>query len=190
MSGFFRETRFTHFTKVKYDFTPVKCPSLLEKGEEYRKGTNTFSRARARDNRRLGSKKIQAKTHAVKRRLAGLHWDKCKVRFDEAIAVSFASAALTAGFLEADIVAAYDRALHKNHGRATDCQSVWDNGSTASDARELLARTSLRLEPGQVDPEIARKIWESLLSASASDRPKAADPGSTTERPSNRFPTQ
>jgi hypothetical protein len=31
---FFRETRFTHFTKVKSDFTLVKCPSLLERGEE------------------------------------------------------------------------------------------------------------------------------------------------------------
>ena len=103
---------------------------------------------------------------------------------------SFAAAALTAGFLEADIIAAYDRALHRNHGRATDCQAIWDNGSTVSDARELLAKTSRRFEPGQVDPEIARQVRESLLSASASDRPKEADPTSTTERPNNRFPTQ
>ena len=132
----------------------------------------------------LGNKKFRAKAHAVKRRLAGLHWDNCKVRFDEAVAFSFVAAALTAGFLEADIIAAYDRALHKNHGRATDCQVVWDNGSTVSDARELLAKTSRRFEPGQIDPEIARKIRESLLSASASDlRP-------TVERSTNRFPTQ
>ena len=44
--------------------------------------------------------------HAVKRRLARLHWDNCKVRFDEAVGVSFAAAALTAGFLEADIITA------------------------------------------------------------------------------------
>ena len=55
---FFRETRFTHFTKVKSDFTLVKCPSLLEEGEEYEEGTNTCLRTCARDNRPLGSKKI------------------------------------------------------------------------------------------------------------------------------------
>jgi hypothetical protein len=126
----------------------------------------------------------------VKRRLAALHWDNCKVRFDEAVAFSFAAAALTAGFLEVDIIAAYDRALHKNHGRATDWRAIWDTGSTVSEARELLARTSPRFEPGKIDPEIAQKIRDSLLSASASDRPKAADPRSTTERPNNRFPTQ
>ena len=103
---------------------------------------------------------------------------------------SFAASALTDGFLEADIIAAYDRALHKNHGRATDCQAIWDNGSTVSDARQLLARTSRRFEPGQVNLEIARRVRESLLSASASDRPKGLDPASVTERPNNRFPTQ
>jgi hypothetical protein len=106
------------------------------------------------------------------------------------VAFSFAASALTAGFLEADIVAAYDRALQQNHARATDRQAIWDNGSTVSDARELLARASRRFEPGQVDPEIARRIPESLLSASVSDRPKEADPTSTIERPKNRFPTQ
>jgi hypothetical protein len=187
---FFRETRITHFTKVKSDFTLVKRPSLLEEGEEYKEEGNTYSRACARDNGLLGSKKIRAKAHAVKRRLAGLHWDNCKVRFDEAVAFSFAAAALTAGFLEADILAAYDRALHKNHGRATDCQVIWDNGSTVSHARELLARTSRRFEPDRVDPEIAHKIRESLLSASASDLPKAADPRPITERPDDPFPSQ
>ena len=187
---FFRETRFTHFTKVKSDYTLVKCPSLLEEGEEYKEGINTFSRAGARDNGPLGNKKLRAKAHAVKRRLAHLHWDNCKVRFDEAVVFSFAAAALTAGFLEADIIAAYDRALHRNHARATDCRAIWDNGSTVSDARQLLAKTSRRFEPGQVDPEIARKVRQSLLSASASDRPKEADPTSTMERPNNRFPTQ
>ncbi len=186
---FFRETRFTHFTKVKSDFTLVKCPSLLAEGGEYKEERNTYSRACARDNGLLGSKRLRAKAHAVKRRLAALHWDNCKVRFDEAVAFSFAAAALTADFLEADIIAAYDRALHQNHGRATDCRAIWDNGSTVSDARELLANTSRRFEPGQVDPEIAGKIRESLLSASASDRPKAIDPRATTERPNDRFRT-
>jgi hypothetical protein len=187
---FFRETRFTHFTKVKSDFTLVKCPSLLEEGEEYKEGTNAYSRACARDNGLLGSKKLRAKAHAVKRRLAHLHWDNCKVRFDDAVRFSFAAAALTAGFLEADIIAAYDRALHRNHARATDCRAIWDIGSTVSDARQLLAKTSRRFEPGQVDPEIARKVRESLLSACASGRPKEADPTSTRKRPNNRFPTQ
>jgi hypothetical protein len=186
---FFRETRITHFTEVKSDFTLVKCPSLLEQGEEYKEERSTYSRACARDNGPVGSKKLRAKAHAVKRRLACPHWDNCKVRFDEAVAFSFATEALTAGFLEADIIAAYDRALHKNHGRATDCQAIWDSGSTVSNARGLLARISQRFEPDQVDPEISRKVRESLLSASASDRPNEADQTLTIERPNNRFPT-
>ena len=188
MPEFFRETRFTHFTKVKSDFTLVKCPSLLEEGEEYKEGINTYSRACARDNGPLGNKKLRAKAHAVKSRLARLHWDNCKVRFDEAVGFSFAAAALTAGFLEADIIAAYDRALHRNHARATDRRAILDAGSTVSDAWQLLARTSRRFEPGQVDPEIARKVRQSLLSASAPDRPKEADRTSTMERSDNRFP--
>ena len=48
--------------------------------------------------------------------------------------------------------------------RATDCRATWDNGSTVSDARQLLARTSQRFESGQVDPDIARKVRQSLLS--------------------------
>ena len=183
-------TRFTHFTKVKSDYTLVKCPSLLEEGEEYKEGINKYSRAGARDNGLIGNKKLRAKAHSVKRRLARRHWDNCKVRFDEAVVFSFAASALTAGFLEADIIAAYDRALHKNHARATDRGAIWDNGSTVSDARQLLARTSRRFEPGQVDPEIAHKVRESLLSASASGRPKEADPTSTTDRTNNRFPAQ
>ncbi len=59
-----------------------------------------------------------------------------------------------------------------------------------SDARQLLARTSQRFESGQVDPDIARKVRESLLSASTSGRPKEADPTSAIDRPNNRFPTQ
>ena len=113
MPEFFRETHFSHFTKVKWDFTLVKCPSLLEEGEEYKEGTTTYSRACARDNGPLGNKKFRAKAHAVKRQLQRLHWDNCKVRFDEAVAFSFVASALTAGFLETDIIAAYDRALHE-----------------------------------------------------------------------------
>jgi hypothetical protein len=187
---FFRETRFTHFTKVKSDYTLVKCPSLLEEGEENKEGISTYSRAGARDNGPVGNKNLRAKAHAVKRRLAHLHWDNCKVRFDEAVVFSFAVAALTAGFLEAEIIAAYERALHRNHGRATDCRATWDNGSTVSDARQLLAKTSRRFEPGQVDPEIASKVRQSLLSASTSGRPKGSDPTSAIEQPKNRFPTQ
>ena len=83
-----------------------------------------------------------------------------------------------------------NREGHLNHGRATDCRATWDNGSTVSDARQLLARTSRRFESGQVDPDIARKVRESLLSASTSGRPKEADPTSAIEQPKNRFPTQ
>jgi hypothetical protein len=59
-----------------------------------------------------------------------------------------------------------------------------------TDARELLAKTSRRFEPGNVDPEIARQIRVSLISASALDRPKEADPKSTGEQANKFFPTQ
>ena len=112
-AAFFRETRIAHFTKVKSDFTLMKRPSLLEEGEEYKEEINTYSRACARDNGLLGNKKLRAKAHAVKRRLRCCHWDNCKVRFDEAVVFSSAASALAAGFLEADILAAYDRALYR-----------------------------------------------------------------------------
>jgi hypothetical protein len=41
----FCETRFTHFTKVKSDFTLVKCPSLLEQGEESSRKVSLRDRA-------------------------------------------------------------------------------------------------------------------------------------------------
>jgi hypothetical protein len=173
---FFRETRITHFTKVKSDFTLVKRSTLLEGGEEYKEERNTYSRACARDNGPLGNKEIRAKAHATKRRLQRLHWDNCKVRFDEAVVFSFAVSALAAGFLESDIITAYDRALHRNHGRATDCQAIWDIGSTVGDAGGLLAQTSRRFDPSQFDPQIARQIRESLLSVSVSRERWEPDP--------------
>jgi hypothetical protein len=179
---FFRETRFTHFTKVKSDFTLVKCPSLLEQGEEYKEGTNTYSRACVRDNRLLGDKKLRVKAHAVKRRLARLHWDNCKVRFDPGSGISFVASALAAGFLEADILAAYDRALPRNNRHAIDRQAVWDTRSTVSDARQWLAKTSRRFDPGQSDPEIARQVRESLLSVSAPARTERSRPDSQSGR--------
>ena len=94
---FFPETRITHFTKVKSDFTLVKRSTLLEGGEEYKEERNTYSRAGARDNGPLGNKKLRAKAHATKRRMQRLHWDNCKVRFDEAVVFSFAVSALAAG---------------------------------------------------------------------------------------------
>ena len=105
-----------------------------------------------------------------------LHWDNCKVRFDEAVVFSFAVSALAAGFLKSDVITAYDRALHQNHGRATDCQAIWDTGSTVSDARRLLAQTSRRFDPGQFDPQIAHQVPESLLSVSVSRERKEPDP--------------
>ena len=44
-------------------------------------------------------------------------------------------------------------------------------------------KTSRRFDPGQVDPEIARQVRESLLSASASDNRKRQTRTSTIERP-------
>jgi hypothetical protein len=155
---FFRETRITHYTKVKSNFTLVKRSTLLERGEEYREERNTYSRACARDNGPLGNKKIRAKAHASKRRMQRLHWDNCQVRFDEAVVLSFAVSALAAGFLESDIITAYDRALHENHGRATDCQAIWDT----PDPQSVMPAGCLRkphgvLIPAELIPKLPTK---------------------------------
>jgi hypothetical protein len=162
------------------NFTLVKASTLLEGGEEYKEERNTYSRAYARDNGPLGNKKLRAKAHVVKRQLQRLHWDNCKVRFDEAVAFSFASSALKAGFLDAEIIAAYDRALHRNHGLATDSQDVWNNGSTVSDARRLLRQTSRRLIPANLIPRSPAK----------SGRACSRDPLRTNGRNQTRRPNR
>jgi hypothetical protein len=87
------------------------------------------------------------------------------------VVFSFVVSALAAGFLETDIVAAYDRALHRNHGQATDRQAIWDTGSTVSDARQLLAKTSRRFDPGQFD----RQIENSCFRIAAADPADQSD---------------
>ena len=162
---FFRETRITTFTTTKH-------PTLLKEREE----RNSFSRTGLRENASVGKKK-RAKAHAIKRKLKDLHWDNCKVRFDEGVVFTFADWAVNSGFLEADIIAAYDRALHLNHGQATDCEKVWDTGSTVHDARQTLGKISRRFEPARFDPDIARKVRESMSSVSdANDDGDSASP--------------
>ena len=112
----------------------------------------------------------------VKRRLQRLHWDNCKVRFDEAVVFSFAVSALAAGFLESDIVTVYDRALHHNHGRATDCQAIWDTGSTVSDARLLLAQTSGALIPANLIPKSPAKSGRACYRYPLRTSGKKSDP--------------
>ena len=109
-AGFFRETRITHFTKVKSDFTLVKRPSLLEQGEEYKEERNTYSRACARDNGPVGNKKLRAKAHAVKRRSSVFIGTTARSGSTRQWCFPSPLKSLTAGFLEADIIAAYDRA--------------------------------------------------------------------------------
>ena len=181
---FFRETRITHFTKVKSNFTLVKRSTLLEGGEEYKEERNTYSRACARDNGPLGNKKDSGQGARVKRRLQRLHWDNCKVRFDEAVGFSFAVSALS-GRLSSKCRHHYrlrPRLCTEIMARATDCQAIWDTGSTVSDARRLLAQTSRRFDPGQVDPQVAHQVRESLLAGSAPLGPKGSDPHAKQRR--------
>jgi len=81
----------------------------------------------------------------AKHELASLFWDNCKIRFRFSHAFNFARSALRRGFSCAMIVRAFERALIRRHGDATDCGLrrgcvvIFEPSSTVSLARTLLA---------------------------------------------------
>jgi hypothetical protein len=89
--------------------------------------------------------KLRAKAAWMARKqLAAIHYDNCKVVFRFGHGFNFALKALKAGFLAADIVAAYRAALEQRHKDATDAwlnghgPLTWEPSSTVSLAWDLL----------------------------------------------------
>jgi hypothetical protein len=89
---------------------------------------------------------LRRKAWWVARQCADKHWDNCKVRVSLRHAYGYALRALKAGKRDADIIAAYDAALHQRHKDATDAglscgnpRLVWEPSSTVSLATAMLA---------------------------------------------------
>lgn len=196
---FFRETRIVHYENPKSDFRKVKSDyekrkpfSLIPAQEEVKKEEiQPFSRE-ARENDHAGEsgppvikQGLERKAHAMKRELARLHWDNCKVAFNEAVAYSFALSVLNEGYAEADILSCYERALCWGHGHATDCGSVWELGSTVKQARTFLGQINRRFVPYKRDPETARQVrewFESQDAKTTQDGPIPSSPDDMNRR--------
>ena len=104
---------------------------------------------RGRERRTAKPQALQRKAFALQSRLAGCHWDNCKVRFNRRTAHSYAFRALWEGHDECRIMACYERALFVCHGHAVDRaassgQIVFFNpSSTIVKAAALLAKDGL-----------------------------------------------
>ena len=92
---------------------------------------------------------LQRKAFALQARLAGCHWDNCKVRFSRRAAHSYAFRALCDGHDERRITASYERALFVCHGYAVDRAAssgkivLFNPSSTIVKAAALLAKDGL-----------------------------------------------
>jgi len=92
---------------------------------------------------------LRRKAFALQARLAGCHWDNCKVRFSRRTAHSYAFRALCDGHDEWRIMACYERALFVCHGHAVDRAAssgkivFFNLSSTISKAAALLAKDGL-----------------------------------------------
>jgi hypothetical protein len=85
-----------------------------------------------------GSARLRRKTGAIVDRLERLHWDNCKVQFDRGTAWNFVFESIRAGHSEKRILNAYDIALHRLHGTATDLGQTFALSSTVARARKWL----------------------------------------------------
>ena len=92
---------------------------------------------------------LRKKSFAMLGRLAGCHWDNCKVTFARRTAFNFALASLTEGHRAERILSCYADALHVCHGFAVDQAAstgkitFFNLSSTVAKARKLLARDGL-----------------------------------------------
>ena len=93
--------------------------------------------------------KLRKKSFAMLDRLAGCHWDNCKVTFARRTAFNFALASLIEGHRSERILSCYADALHGCHGFAVDQAAstgkitFFNLSSTVAKARKLLARDGL-----------------------------------------------
>ena len=92
---------------------------------------------------------LRRKAFAVQARLAGCHWDNCKVQFNRRTAHSYAFRALCDGHDERRITASYERALFVCHGYAVDRAAssgkivLFNPSSTILKAAALLSKDGL-----------------------------------------------
>lgn len=95
---------------------------------------------------------LRKKAFALLNRLAGCHWDNCKVSFAKPTAYRYALKALTDGHEEKRILSSYSDALFDTHGFAVDQASstgriiFFNLSSTVTKARQLLASDGLSRE--------------------------------------------
>lgn len=104
---------------------------------------------RGRERRVASSLVLRRKAFALQTRLAGSHWDNCKVEFSRRAAHAYAFQALRDGHVEERIISCYDQALFVCHGHAVDQAAssgkiaVFNASSTISKAATLLAKDGL-----------------------------------------------
>ena len=104
---------------------------------------------RGQEGRVAKPQALQRKAFALQARLAGCHWDNCKVRFSRRTAHSYAFRALCDGHEECRIMACYERALFVCHGYAVDRAAssgkivLFNPSSTIVKAAALLAKDGL-----------------------------------------------
>ena len=104
---------------------------------------------RGREQRVAKPQALRRKAFAVQARLAGCHWDNCKVRFSRRTAHSYAFRALRDGHEERRIISCYEDALFVCHGFAVDRAAssakivLFNASSTIVKAAALLAKDGL-----------------------------------------------
>ena len=110
----------------KYLEIPRRCDNPLTKDSFGIQQTDLYGAKRGvalwggREGRTAKPQALQRKAFALQARLAGCHWDNCKVRFSRRTAHSYAFRALCDGHEEWRIMACYERALFVCHGHAVD----------------------------------------------------------------------
>ena len=137
---------------------PGFCDNPLVEGsygtqqkDEYGAG-RVFAQWRVSKIENSGTKfrpRLRKKAFAMLKRLAGSHWDNCKVTFCRQTAYRYALNALTDGHEEGRIISCYADALFVCHGLAVDKAAntgkliFFNLSSTVTKARQSLAKDGL-----------------------------------------------
>jgi hypothetical protein len=142
-------------TPRKYHEIPRHCDNPLNKDSYGIQQPNLYGAKRGvalwrgREGRAAKPQALRRKAFALQARLAGCHWDNCKVRFSRRTAHSYVFRALCDGHDEWRVMACYERALFVCHGHAVDRAAssgrivLFNLSSTISKAAALLAKDGL-----------------------------------------------
>lgn len=136
-----------HYSLTKNDSSNLKSrsgtkkPPIGEVGDESPEGRTTKP-----PKGELGGRPLVELTKAqrglaygiTKNHIRPLHYDNCKVNFDEATTVNYVSRGILEGFSPEQIVIYYGIALEECHKHATDNSGAWENSSTVKRAYEKL----------------------------------------------------